>query len=106
MLERLVVAIGHDFLHALHIFASCLHQALQILPGLGEPRTRPTPEVLFKALREILKPKAHPFERGWDIGDLLGAGAGTLGVSRKCLIPAREELYASRVPEGKTPESV
>jgi hypothetical protein len=36
------------------------------------------------------------------MGNLLGAGAGTFGVSRKCLNPALERLYTSQVAEGKT----
>lgn len=72
MLERLVVAIGNGFLHAFHVFAPGLHQALKILAGLARPGTSPTPEVQTEAFREILKPLSHPFERGWNIGDLLG----------------------------------
>ena len=72
VLERLVIAIGNDFLHAFHVFAPGLHQALKIMTGLAGPRTSPAPEVHTEAFREVLKPLPHPFERGWNIGDLLG----------------------------------
>ena len=39
---------------------------------LARPGTSPTPEAQAEAFREILKPLSHPFERGWNIGDLLG----------------------------------
>ena len=64
VVERLIVAVWHDLLHALHVFATGLHQALQVLLSLGTDRARPAPEMRLEALGEILKPKPHPFEPG------------------------------------------
>src|SRR5215211_7115463 len=72
VLDGLVVAVGHDLLHAFHVFATCLHQALQVDLSLARNGAGPTQKVLPETLREALKPMSHLFERGWDIGNLLG----------------------------------
>jgi len=60
VLERLVVAIGHDFLHALHVFCAVPASDPAGTAKPGGHRARPTPEVLLEALGEFLKSEAHP----------------------------------------------
>jgi hypothetical protein len=50
VVERLVITARHDFLYALYVFATGLHQALEVLLDLGGNRTRPALKVRREAL--------------------------------------------------------
>jgi hypothetical protein len=72
VLEGLVATVGHDLLHAFHIFATRLHQALQVDMSLEGNGAGPSKEIPSEAIDEIMEPKPHLLDWGWDIGRLLG----------------------------------
>jgi hypothetical protein len=104
VLQHLIVALGHDLGHALHVLTPCLHQATQILLRLREYVARAQSKVIGEAVTKVQKALTHrcqwafriknPLTLGWlPVG--FGSSSGSLGLVLACLrlyyIPLKTE---------------
>lgn len=71
MMQRLIIALRHHFLHPLQILPAGLYQSLEILARLTGDGSSPTAEMRRKALPESQEAPSQLFERSWGIDLLL-----------------------------------
>lgn len=59
VLQHLIVALGHDLGHALHVLTPCLHPAAQILLRLREYVARAQSKVIGEAVTKVQRALTH-----------------------------------------------